>query len=151
MELFGLQIAEPGLWGWWVAGAVLLAVELLLPGILFFWLGLAAFATGLIVLGVNLSWQLQIITFAVLAVISVGAGRLWQRRHQRSADEPALNRRAEQYIGARFVLTEPIVGGRGRAAVGDSSWRVTGPDLPAGSKVKAVGVDGTALIVEPLP
>jgi membrane protein implicated in regulation of membrane protease activity len=32
--------------------------------------------------------------------------------------------------------------------VGDSVWRAEGPDLPAGDRVKVIGVDGAALKVE---
>jgi hypothetical protein len=31
--------------------------------------------------------------------------------------------------------------------VDDSSWRVKGPDLPAGTRVKVTGVDGVVFIV----
>jgi len=148
MEAIGQHITSLGIWGWWVVGVVLMAIELLAPGILFFWLGLAAFATGLIVLAVDLSWQLQVIAFVILAIISVAGGRAWQRHNQRTADEPTLNRRAEQHVGSLFILSEPIVSGRGRVVVGDSSWKIKGPDLPAGTRVKAIGTDGTALIVE---
>jgi membrane protein implicated in regulation of membrane protease activity len=50
-------------------------------------------------------------------------------------------------IGQRFVLVEAIVNGRGKARVGDGQWLVTGPDLPAGSDVEVVGVDGALLKV----
>jgi len=32
--------------------------------------------------------------------------------------------------------------------VGDSSWRITGPELLAGAEVKVVRVDGATLVVE---
>jgi membrane protein implicated in regulation of membrane protease activity len=58
-----------------------------------------------------------------------------------------LNRRAEQMIGQRYVLIEPIVNGRGKASVGDGQWLVSGADLPVGSTVEVVAVDGTTLQV----
>jgi membrane protein implicated in regulation of membrane protease activity len=67
--------------------------------------------------------------------------------HERS-DQPNLNRRAEQYIGRRFVLETAIVNGQGKARVGDSLWLAEGPDLPAGSPVEVVGVDGSTLKVK---
>jgi membrane protein implicated in regulation of membrane protease activity len=33
--------------------------------------------------------------------------------------------------------------------VGDSTWRVEGPELPRGARITVVAVDGTLLIVEP--
>ena len=49
--------------------------------------------------------------------------------------------------GEIFHLTEPIVDGRGRMKVADTMWRVAGPDLPAGTKVRVVAVEGTVLRV----
>jgi len=41
------------------------------------------------------------------------------------------------------------VNGRGSVHAGDTIWRVEGAALPAGTRVKIVGVDGTVLKVEP--
>jgi len=64
------------------------------------------------------------------------------------SDEPLLNKRAQQYIGRVFTLDEPIVNGVGMVKVDDSSWRITGPDIDAGNKVKVIGEDGMSLKVE---
>jgi membrane protein implicated in regulation of membrane protease activity len=47
---------------------------------------------------------------------------------------------------ADFFLDEAIVRGYGRIRVGDSSWRVAGPDCPAGARVKVVAVEEGSLI-----
>ncbi|UXN74809.1 NfeD family protein [Devosia sp. A8/3-2] len=65
-------------------------------------------------------------------------------------DSPYLNRRADRYIGREAVLEQPIIGGFGRIVLGDSVWRVAGPDLPAGARVRIVGSDGAVLKVEPI-
>jgi membrane protein implicated in regulation of membrane protease activity len=38
--------------------------------------------------------------------------------------------------------------GSGTVRVDDTIWRVSGPDCPAGSKVKVVRADGASLTVE---
>ena len=43
----------------------------------------------------------------------------------------------------------PIVDGVGTVRIGDTVWRVNGPDGPAGSRVKVTRTDGANLIVEP--
>ena len=54
-------------------------------------------------------------------------------------------------IGADFFLDEAIVRGFGRIRVGDSSWRVAGPDCPAGAKVRVVAIEnGSLLRVKPV-
>jgi hypothetical protein len=75
--------------------------------------------------------------------------RRWQRAHPARSDQPNLNRRGAQYIGRHAALLEPIANGRGRIRLGDASWAVTGPDLPAGATVEVTGADGVVLQVRP--
>jgi membrane protein implicated in regulation of membrane protease activity len=42
----------------------------------------------------------------------------------------------------------PIVDGSGTIGIDDTVWRVTGADIPAGSRVRVTRVDGTALHME---
>ena len=46
-------------------------------------------------------------------------------------------------------IEEPITRDGGRIRVGDSSWRIVGPELPAGTNVRVVAIEGTNLVVEP--
>ncbi|MBK5198868.1 MAG: hypothetical protein JJE37_11400, partial [Methyloceanibacter sp.] len=46
-----------------------------------------------------------------------------------------------------FDLIDPIVNGRGSVKIGDSIWRVEGPELPMGARIRVVGADGTVLKV----
>ena len=48
-----------------------------------------------------------------------------------------------------MTLIDPIVNGRGSVKIGDSIWRVTGPELPWGAQVTVIGADGTLLKVVP--
>jgi hypothetical protein len=136
-------------WHWWILGVVLVVLEVLAPGVVFLWMGIAAGVTGLIVLAMpELSWQTQAIAFAALSVVSVAAGRMYLHRHPTKTDLPTLNRRGEQYVGRLFTLAEPIVNGTGKLYVDDTTWKVAGDDLPAGTRVKVTGVEGTVLQVE---
>ena len=47
-------------------------------------------------------------------------------------------------------LVSAIENGIGQAEFGDSIWRVTGPDMPAGADVVVRGMEGATLIVTPL-
>lgn len=137
-------------WHWLILGFVLIAFEVLVPGTFLLWPGLAAVLTGILAYSIaGLEWQGQAIIFAVLTVVSAVAGRrLYARLKQPVADEPGLNRRAQRMIGGLHTLETPILDGAGRLKVGDSTWKVLGPDLPAGARVRVVGVDGNALVVE---
>lgn len=136
-------------YGWWLLALVLIGAELLLPGYFLLWIGFAAAAVGVILFaapGLDLIWQLLL--FVALAIWSSYVyWRFVRRLLDAPSDRPLLNRRAEQYVGRRYVLDTAIVNGQGKARVGDSVWLVEGPDLPAGATVEVVGVDGNTLRV----
>jgi len=114
-------------WHWWALGAVLLTVEVLLPGVFFVWLGLAALLVGFLVLLLPLGVPVQLIAFALLSVVSIFLGRRVLGRLPRSAESDRLNLGASRLIGRTVVLTDAIVNGQGRARVGDGVWTVSGP------------------------
>jgi inner membrane protein len=142
-------IASFGGWSWVVLGLVLIGGEMLAPGAFLVWLGLAALVTGVVVEATGMAWQGAALVFAALCVVSVLAGRGLTRR---KADEPdaatGLNDRGRQLVGKVFRLEATMLGGEGRIRVGDSSWRITGPELLAGAEVRVVRVDGATLVVE---
>jgi membrane protein implicated in regulation of membrane protease activity len=136
-------------WHWWVLAVLLMLIEVLAPGTFFLWLGLAAGLVGLLlVVAPDLGWQLQVLIFAVLAVLAVLAGRAWLKRHPIETADTGLNRRADALVGEVHVLAEAIHTGRGAVKVGDTVWRAEGPDLPKGARVRIVAVNGTTLKVE---
>lgn len=138
-----------GTWNWFILAGVLLAIEVLAPGLSFLWLGVAAAAVGALSLGIDWSWQFQLVAFAVLALLSFVVWWRIGRPSARVPDRPFLNRRAEGYVGREFTLEKPIVGGNGTVRIDDTLWRVAGPDCPAGSRVKVARADAATLMVEP--
>ena len=140
-------------WYWWALAAVLLVCEMILPGVVFLFLAIGAAAAGLLLLiAADLSLELQLVVFAVVAVASaIGLRRYLRGLLPRAGTGTVLNARGEALIGQTFVLDQPILGGRGRVKLGDGSWIVTGPDMVAGAKVRVAAVSGTELRVEPAP
>lgn len=136
-------------WHWWVLGVALLVLEVTAPGTFFLWLAIAAGVTGVAAFAFPaMGWPLQLVLFAVLAVASVLGGRAFVKRHPIRSDDNTLNRRGEQQVGKIYALADAIQNGRGTLKVGDSVWRVEGPDLPAGTRVRVVAVEGAVLKVE---
>lgn len=131
-----------------ILAAVLLALEMLAPGIFLMWFGFAAAATGLIVFRYDIVWQWQLIWFCGLSLAAVLLANRYLRQHPLESDQPLLNKRAAQLIGQSFDLAEPIENGRGSIRVGDTIWRVEGPELPKGAHIRIVGTDGSVLKVE---
>jgi membrane protein implicated in regulation of membrane protease activity len=140
-------IVSLGSWNWFILAALLFLVEVLAPGMFMMWLGLSAILVGLISSAVIWSWQAQLIAFAVFGIASVPAWRYFARKVERPTGSPFLNRRADGYVGRVFTLDKPIVDGIGTVRIDDSVWRVSGPDCPAGSRVKVAHADGANLSV----
>jgi hypothetical protein len=137
-------------WHWWVAGLVLMTLEAFLPGAIFLWMGVSAFIVGLLAWIIpSLGWQGEFVLFAALSVIAVLAWRKY--RPLPTSDSPTLNRRGESYVGRQFTLMDPVVNGVGKLRVDDSQWRISGPDMPAGSRVRVTRADGATLHVDPSP
>ncbi len=138
-----------GGWSWAILGLVLIGGEMLAPGIFLIWLGLAALLTGVVVGLFGIGWQAAMLVFAIFAGGSVLAGRFLTRRKDEEPDAATgLNDRGRQLIGRVFRLEATMTGGEGRVRVGDSSWRIVGPELLAGTEIKVVGVEGSTLVVE---
>ena len=142
------MFATLGTWNWLIFGVILMALELLAPGVFLFWLGLAALLVGLISFVAHPSWQAQILMFAVFVTAAVPVWRRLARGGQAaSADNPFLNRRAQALVGRVFTLEKPIVDGTGTVRIDDTIWRVAGPDTPAGTRVRVVEARGANLTV----
>ena len=136
---------------WLSLGGLLLAAEMLGGNGYLLWSGVAAVVTGLLVWLVPFGWELQGVIFAVLTLIAAWLWWLWLSRRvrdQKPADA-SLNQRGQQLVGRRFILDNALVIGRGHMRVGDSSWPVSaGSDLPAGSKVEVIAVEGITLHIK---
>ncbi len=137
-----------GPWNWLILSVALFVLETVIPGVHFVWFGVAATIVGVLALSIDMAWQLQVILFGVISLASVFFFRQYAKPSNSPTDEPDLNVRGNSYVGRVVTIEQPIVGGRGRAHVGDSLWAVEGPDMPSGSKAKVVGTNGTVLVVE---
>jgi membrane protein implicated in regulation of membrane protease activity len=149
-------ISELGPWNWMVLGFVLLIMEVIAPGVFMLWIGIAALLIGAVSLQIwdagFWTWQVQMLAFLVLSLVSALAGKELVGGRREPTDQPLLNLRGAQMVGRTATLAEPIRDGRGRIKLGDTLWRVSGPDLPAGTQVRVVGAADTdlELTVEPV-
>ena len=136
-------------WHWLILAVALIILEILIPGAYFLWMGVSAVVVGgAMFVFPQMPILVQVLIFAALSVTAVVMYKSFQKKNPVVTDEPALNRRGEQYIGRSFTLTEPIVNGTGKVKVDDSTWKVTGADMQAGASVRVVDVDGTIFKVE---
>ena len=137
-------------WVWLALGLLLAAAEIAAPGVFLIWLAGAAIVTGLLSWVVPIGWSLQIVIFAVLAIVSVFGGRRYLRSNPIQGADPLLNQRGAQLVGQTAVVTQAIEGGSGRVRLGDSEWLVRGPDTLPGVRVRVTGSEGVVLLVEPV-
>lgn len=136
-------------WHWWILAGLLLILELTAPAFFFLWLGIAAAAVGLILMVFpSIGIETQLVLFGIASIVAVIAWRKYRESRPLKSDQPNLNRRGHQYIGRMFSLDHPIVNGVGKVTVDDSTWKVKGADMPAGTHVKVTGVEGVIFTVE---
>lgn len=138
-------------WHWWILAGLLLILELTAPAFFFLWLGIAAAAVGMILLVFpGLTLETQLVLFGVASMAAIFMWKKYRESKPSITDQPHLNRRGHQYIGRVFTLEAPIINGKGKVTVDDSTWRVKGPDLAAGTTIKVTGVEGVIFVVEPV-
>ncbi|MDB5569953.1 MAG: hypothetical protein JWN93_1136 [Hyphomicrobiales bacterium] len=133
-------------WLWLAAGVLLIGGEMLAPGFFLLWLGVAAIATGLAVSLLPMGFAWSLLAFSAFAAVAVLAGRRVYGPGEVESDQPFLNRRADALIGRTFTLEEPIKRGEGRLSVNDTQWRLRGPDMPAGVRVRVTAVEESTFL-----
>jgi len=147
-------VEELGPWNWTVFGVILLTLEIAAPGVFLLWIGIAALIVGALSLALwdaaFWTWHVQMLLFLALSLVCAYVGKRIMASREAQSDQPLLNRRGDQLIGRIATLSDPIENGRGRVKLGDTMWRVAGPDLPSGAKVRVVKASDTdlELIVE---
>jgi inner membrane protein len=135
---------------WLALGLLLAAAEMLVPGMFLIWLAGAALVVGGIAFLLPIGVPLQILLFAVLAMITLYLGKRYLRDNPVEAADPAMNKRGLRMAGEVATVTQAIVDGKGRVHHGDTEWIACGPDAPVGAKVRITGANGAELLVEPL-
>ncbi|WP_174866106.1 NfeD family protein [Pectobacterium polaris] len=144
-------VMENAHWFWLSLGGLLLAAEMLGASGYSLWSGLSAVLVGLLTWVMPLGWPLQGTIFAILTIVTALLWWYWLRKRTLSRPQSMLNQRGQQLVGLRATLTDPVINGFGRVNIGDSSWRVKSEqDLPVGTQVEVVAIDGITLHVRPI-
>lgn len=135
--------------GWLILGFVLLALELIIPGVFIMWWGLSAILLAILVwLLPELSVSIQMSGFAILAIIF--SLMWWKYQHSKDKQDDkstSLNSREQSMIGMQGTIVEILENGIARGKFGDTTWRVIGAGLNLGDKVQVQRVDGITLYV----
>jgi inner membrane protein len=137
-------------YGWLAIGLALAAAEMAIPGVFLIWLSGAAIITGLLVWIVPIGVPLQIVIFAVMAIVSVFLGKRYLAVNPVVAADPMMNDRGARLVGEVVTVVQVLADGNGKVKHGDSEWLVKGPDAEPGTKMRVSGHDGVVLMVEHL-
>lgn len=140
-------------WHWFALATVFIIIEIFVPGIAFLWLGIAGIVAGLcLLLFPAMPVEVQVVIFAVVAVITTVTARMVIGRTTKPSDRPGLNQRGRSHVGSLYLLVGDTENGHGKVRIGDTVWSVKlapgGTELRAGTAVKVVDVTGATLVVE---
>lgn len=137
-------------WHWLVFGLLLLVAEIFVFGAVLMWFGFAAILVGILAFFVPaLIWMPSLALWAFLSLSLAFGWHLYRKSHPAKSSTTTINRRGEQIVGRHFTLMKDVVNGVGELHVDDTRWKIVSHhDLPTGSKVKVIAVEGTSLRVE---
>lgn len=135
---------------WLAAGLLIAAGEMVVPGFVLMWFGIAALTVGVVTaFSPEIGWAVQLTLFALITGALLGGWWMYQRSRPPKSTESQFNRRADGMIGKTITLTDAIQYGSGRSFSGDTLWQLNGSDAPKGAKVRVVSVsDDSVLHVE---
>jgi membrane protein implicated in regulation of membrane protease activity len=138
-------------YAWLALGLVLAVAEIVIPGVFLIWLAGAAVIVGMLTWFVPIGIPLQIVIFAVLAIVAVFTGRRYLVANPVVPADPLMNDRGGRLVGEIVVVTNAIEeGSAGKVRCGDSEWLAKGPPAAIGARLRVTGHQGAVLMVEPL-
>ena len=86
---------------------------------------------------------LQVLVFAVLAIVMVFAGRRYIRNNPITEVDPKMNKRGDRMVGEQALVVQAISNGTGRVKHGDSEWlakaATSEEEIAVGAKVRITG------------
>ena len=154
MDIVFDPVVGLNLWHWLALGAILITLEIITPTTYLLWPGLAALVMGAFTAAMpDLTWQLQFLIYAVLAVAVSLAGRKFMPKPGDVVETSRLNRRADQYLGRRALAAENFVAGRGPVTIDDTRWpaqTLDGSSPVKGATLEVKATDGMLLKVAPV-
>ncbi|WP_200248829.1 NfeD family protein [Lamprobacter modestohalophilus] len=139
--------ATSGYWG--LAGALFIALELLLPGLYSIWIGVGALVVSLVLMmfpALSTTAQLQVFASAMMSTL--GLGFLIQRRGGRRVQTRPINQELQGLIDQTLLVASAFDAGRVRVA--DTTYAAfCEQPLGCGEQVIVRGIEGGRLRVAP--
>lgn len=132
---------------WLTFAFLILVLEIFGFGGFMLGFSLAGLTVFVIMLLVTITWQTQLLVFAVVSIIASIAWYLYQSKRDNNDEQTTtLNKKENQLIGQKLTLEEDIEIGKGRIKFNDTTWPVyTETSLKKGDLVEVVKVNGIFL------
>ena len=138
---------------WLIVGVVLLGVEAVTLAFVAVYFGVAALVAALFA-GIGAPLWLQIVVFCAVSVLGLAMTR---RIATRVLKGPVVKTNVHTLAGRRGVVTKTITGddGKGQIRLGSDFWTARpyfddGIDLPEGTRVEVVKIEGATAVVVPI-
>jgi membrane protein implicated in regulation of membrane protease activity len=137
-------------WVWILAGLGLLVLEIVTPGLVLMFFGVAALLVGTVLwVGILMPAWATLLAFSVLSIVLLLAfrGPLMRRMGSLPGDPPRIDRLEDEVATA---LQDIAAGSVGRAELRGTTWAARNVDeisIPQGSRCRVVRVDGLTLLV----
>lgn len=144
-------LTESG-WLWLYAGAGLMLFEIVLPGFVAFFFGIAAATTGFIGLAAgdafSPAWQMA--SFSAFSILYLAFLRRFLKNIFSGDSEDGAESLTDGFAGRRATVTQAITPpGQGRVMLGDAEWSaVADAPIPAGAQVEIISRNNLTLKVE---
>ncbi|HCM83293.1 MAG TPA: NfeD family protein [Alphaproteobacteria bacterium] len=146
------SILSGGAYAWWAIALLLLLVEMMIPSNWLLWPGLAAFATGgMLMLFPAMEWPTAILFFVAVSLLLLLIGRRYVRLSDGNTDAPNLNNRAGRMVGRRGAALMDGADGMSRIQIDGIEWPVRregGGGILAGQVLEVTAFDGTTLVAK---
>ena len=141
-------------WLWLYAGAILMLAELMAPGFVVFFFGLAAATVGLILFALPESiapgLTVQLALFSALSILYLLTLRRYAKRT--FLGDTATGALADEYAGRVAKVTQTIrPEAPGRILIGDAEWSATATErFEPGTEVRVTARDNLTMKVDRL-
>lgn len=136
---------------WFLIGALLILLELVVPGLVLVFFGVGAWVTALVCLFGNVGINTQLIVFLASSLTSLALLRnlLKKRYMDRKSPDGDLE---DEYIGQTAIAINSFAAGEmGKVTFKGSSWEAIAQQaVTAGQRLKITGYKSIKLFVEPL-
>ena len=139
-------------WLWLYAGAILMLAELMAPGFVIFFFGLAAATVGLVLFALPESFApsltVQLALFSALSILYLLTLRRYAKRT--FIGDTAAEALADEYAGRLAKVTEAIRPEMpGRILLGDAEWAASASEtIEPGTNVRVVARNNLTMKVE---